>query len=105
MQFPLLLIGGLGTGELLVIILIFLVLFGAHKIPQLARSLGRAQREFQRARDEIEDEAKPPPASEDDRIRRAARDLGISTEGQSVEELRAAIAAKMGAASTPPTGA
>lgn len=36
----------LGGGELLIILLVVLVIFGGSKVPQLARSLGRAQKEF-----------------------------------------------------------
>lgn len=36
----------LGPSELLVIFLVLLLLFGASQVPKLARSLGRAQREF-----------------------------------------------------------
>jgi sec-independent protein translocase protein TatA len=36
----------LGAPELLIILLVVLVLFGGSKLPQLARSLGRAQNEF-----------------------------------------------------------
>ncbi len=39
---------GLGTGELLVVLLVVLVLFGGAKLPQLARSLGKAQSEFKK---------------------------------------------------------
>lgn len=38
--------GSLGTGELIIILVILLVLFGGAKLPKLARSLGQAQREF-----------------------------------------------------------
>jgi sec-independent protein translocase protein TatA len=38
--------GGIGTGELVIILLIVLVFFGGAKLPGLARSLGQAQREF-----------------------------------------------------------
>lgn len=38
--------GSLGTGELIVILLIVLLVFGGAKLPKLARSLGEAQREF-----------------------------------------------------------
>jgi sec-independent protein translocase protein TatA len=37
---------GLGAQELIIILLIVLVLFGGSKLPQLARSLGHAQKEF-----------------------------------------------------------
>jgi sec-independent protein translocase protein TatA len=43
-------------GELLVILLIVLLVFGGTKIPQLARSLGQAQREFRKGSEESDDE-------------------------------------------------
>ena len=38
--------GSLGTGELLIILIIILLVFGGAKLPKLARSLGQAQKEF-----------------------------------------------------------
>lgn len=46
---------GLGTQELILILIIALLLFGANKLPQLARSLGLSVREFKKAMKEIED--------------------------------------------------
>ena len=46
----------LGGPDLLVILLIILVLFGAKKLPELARGLGQAIKEFQKAKDEFSDE-------------------------------------------------
>ncbi|MFW5965566.1 MAG: Sec-independent protein translocase subunit TatA/TatB [Halodesulfurarchaeum sp.] len=45
-----------GGMELAVILLIAVLLFGANKIPKLARSTGQAMGEFQRGREEIEQE-------------------------------------------------
>jgi len=45
-----------GGMELALILLIAVLLFGANKIPKLARSTGQAMGEFQRGREEIEDE-------------------------------------------------
>lgn len=45
-----------GGQELILILLIVLVLFGAKKLPELARGMGQAIREFQKAKDEFSDE-------------------------------------------------
>jgi sec-independent protein translocase protein TatA len=42
--------------DLIVILLIILVLFGAKKLPELARGMGSAIKEFQKAKDEFNDE-------------------------------------------------
>jgi sec-independent protein translocase protein TatA len=46
----------LGGPDLIIILLIILVLFGAKKLPELARGLGQAIKEFQKAKDEFSDE-------------------------------------------------
>ncbi len=47
-----------GGPELLIILLIAVLLFGANKLPELARSSGQAMGEFKRGRQDIEDELK-----------------------------------------------
>jgi len=42
--------------DLIIILLIVLVLFGAKKLPELARGMGQAVKEFQKAKDEFSDE-------------------------------------------------
>jgi sec-independent protein translocase protein TatA len=42
--------------DLIVILLIILVLFGAKKLPELARGMGQAVKKFQKAKDEFNDE-------------------------------------------------
>ena len=48
--------GSLGFGEILLIFLVLLLLFGAKKLPELARGLGKSLREFKKATNEIQDE-------------------------------------------------
>lgn len=45
--------GGIGFTEILVILLVVLLLFGAARIPELAKSLGRASYEFKKAKEGI----------------------------------------------------
>ena len=45
-----------GGTEMMVILLIVVLLFGANKLPQLARSSGQAMGEFKRGREEIDRE-------------------------------------------------
>ncbi|MGE5599340.1 MAG: twin-arginine translocase TatA/TatE family subunit [Bacteroidota bacterium] len=47
---------GLGIQEILLILVLVLIFFGADKIPQLARSLGKGMSEFRRAQQEFQDE-------------------------------------------------
>ncbi len=43
----------IGWQEILIILIVVLILFGAKKIPELARSLGRASYEFKKAKEDI----------------------------------------------------
>src|SRR4029077_7480285 len=65
----------LGGPDLIIILLIILVLFGAKKLPESERGLGQASKEFKKAKEEFSDElhkagqsdtaakGNPPPAS------------------------------------------
>jgi len=63
--------GHIGLPELLVVLLIVLLFFGAKKLPEISRSLGQAIREFKQAGKETpadpekqkEDSPKPPSPS------------------------------------------
>ena len=55
--------GNLGAGEIILILLVILILFGAKKIPELAQGLGKGMKEFKDAKDgkdEIKPEDKKP---------------------------------------------
>ncbi len=57
---------GLGGPELLLILAVVLLLFGAKKLPELAKGLGRSVKEFKKASNEVDDEepaAKPSPVA------------------------------------------
>ncbi len=60
--------GNLGFPEILIIMVIILLLFGAKRIPEIAGSMGKGIREFKKnindATREITSETQPPPASE-----------------------------------------
>jgi sec-independent protein translocase protein TatA len=45
-----------GGPELMIVLLIVVLLFGANKVPKLARASGQAMGEFKRGRDELEEE-------------------------------------------------
>lgn len=64
-----------GWPEILVILLIVLLLFGAKKLPELARGLGQSLNEFKKARDEFGRE-----------IQAAAKDVEKPAEDVSIKE-------------------
>ena len=55
----------IGTGELIVLLCVVLVLFGGKKLPELARSLGIGIREFKKACNGLDEEESSniPPSS------------------------------------------
>jgi sec-independent protein translocase protein TatA len=79
-----------GNTELLFILFIVLLLFGGRKLPELARSMGEAAREFNRA-------SKEPTQYVDERMRKenkdkqavidAAKKLGIDVEGRDISDI------------------
>ena len=106
----------LGSSEVLLVLVLFVLLFGAQKVPELARSLGRAKAELDRAQREVKEAITP----EEDRLlaeqleferrreaqmlgqadpelvalQRTAMDLGLVVEGMDKAQLKAAIEAK-----------
>jgi len=56
---------GLGVGELLLILLALVLIFGARKIPLIARGLGESIRNFKGELRSGKDDPEPPPRPED----------------------------------------
>lgn len=84
---------GIGIPELIVILIVALLVVGPSKLPELARSIGKALGEFRRMADEVketfdeevmkEDEAKDvarPPNSQGDETKRGENDAGKAEE-------------------------
>jgi len=55
-----------GGPEMIVILLVLVLLFGANKIPKLARSTGQAMGEFRKGREQIEEELDEMQDGDDD---------------------------------------
>lgn len=54
----------LGTGEIIIILVVVLLLFGAKRIPELARSLGKGVNSFKQGMNDIATEIKDPAADD-----------------------------------------
>lgn len=52
---------GLGTPEIILIVIVILVLFGAKKIPEFMQGIGKGVREFKKATSDIEKEITETP--------------------------------------------
>lgn len=88
-------LGGLGGLEWIIIAAIIVALFfGVKKIPELARSFGRASGEYEKAKIEMRkeiDKAKSADNAQREKLESVAEKLGIDPLGKSDDELRQAI--------------
>lgn len=97
-------IGGIGTTEIILIVAIIVLLFGASKLPELARSAGKSAGEFKKAQkeaeisyQEFEKSLKESPTAEDkeSKIQKMAKEQGIDTAGKTDDQLLDEISTKM----------
>ncbi|VVB89358.1 Sec-independent protein translocase protein TatAt [uncultured archaeon] len=84
--------------DVLLILIVAFFLFGANKLPEMARSLGKATGEFKKAQMESENEIKQlnkPLNDKDSKIRNLAMEMGISIENKTSEQLIEEIHSKV----------
>ena len=62
---------GLGYQELLIILVIVLILFGANRLPELARSLGSSVKEFKKGVNEVNKDDTTPTAAKKEEEKKA----------------------------------
>jgi len=95
-------VGGLGPLELSILLLLFFVLFGAQRLPELANALGRSKGEFTKGLNEataIGDSARTIADLEaggrtpDQVLIDRAKAVGIDPAGMPIEELEKKVAA------------
>jgi sec-independent protein translocase protein TatA len=70
----------LGYQELLIILAIVVVLFGASRLPQLAKALGQSKRAFKEGQDEAEEEARLEASKRRERLRPSESDRAEEDE-------------------------
>jgi sec-independent protein translocase protein TatA len=87
-----------GTEWIVIIVVIGIVIFGAKKVPDIARSFGRATTEYEKAKIEAKNELRrirnlPAGGIQDDRekLEAVADTLGINYSDKNNYELKAAI--------------
>lgn len=78
--------------ELIIIgIIVIILLFGATKLPAVARALGRSRGEYRKGQQEAEKELGEGSKVDRTSLEKAARELGIDPTGKTDEELKEAL--------------
>ena len=57
----------IGTPEIIIILIVILIFFGAKKIPELAQGLGKGLREFRKAAKDIQEDVNSPDKKLDEK--------------------------------------
>jgi len=94
----------LGGGEMLLIFLVILILFGPKKIPELATSLGKGLRKFREAKDGLEDQLKTAMKEPMEALQTAKSnfDMHVNAAAQQVQETSKALEANVPAQTSAP---
>ena len=74
---------GMGHWEILIIVLIVLLVFGAKRIPEMAQGLGRGIKEFRKAMHDVQEEIdiNAPPPSTPDKIEPTTPQQSVGRQG------------------------
>ena len=75
----------LGMGELLVILIVVLLLFGSKKIPEIAQGLGKGIREFKKSIKEVEEQITTPNNVVND-FKKSVKNIGENTTSTNTEK-------------------
>lgn len=94
---------GIGPQEMIIVLIIIVLLFGAAKLPELARSVGKSSGEFKKAQKEAEleyqkfeqDLKNKEEQNNETKIQKMAKEQGISISGKTDDELLDEINAKL----------
>ena len=84
----------IGTETLIVGAVVIVMLFGAQKLPELAKAIGRSSGEFQKGKTESERAARNVDSdlSQDrEKLDKIAKELGVDSANKTDDELRDAI--------------
>ncbi|VVB54369.1 Sec-independent protein translocase protein TatAt [uncultured archaeon] len=87
-----------GIEDIILILAVALLLFGSNKLPEMARSLGKATGEFKKAQMQTETELKQmvkPLDDKDEKIHNLAAEMGLDTRNKSNEQLIEEIRSKI----------
>ena len=94
-------VGSLGSTELIIILVFFFILFGAERLPKMARSIGQSKGEFHKGLKEITEEATNSTIADleaggrtpEQALAERARAVGIDSAGMDTKSLRAKVEA------------
>lgn len=85
---------GLGTGEIIAIVLVIILLFGATRLPQLAKSIGQSRKALRDAMRESEEEEKPDVQKPQIESSPAAGDVTSMSDDEIMAEMRRRVPPK-----------
>lgn len=100
----------LGSEWIIIVFVALVLILGTNQLPNAARKLGMAVNEFNKAKNEVQDQMKgisntdlditEPLETERQKLETIAKTLGVNVTGRSDEELRKIISDKMGQKNT-----